>query len=96
MSFNSDTSRISPPPLDALPDDGPPYINYMSYRLPPPLSADVPPRAPAQVTPASEGHVIEVGGVRIPLGPGERYDPETDELIAADGRRVKRAALLTE
>lgn len=57
---------------------------------PPPLGADVPSRAPGR---DGEGHVVEVGGMRIPLDHGQWYDGRSDEIVGADGRRIKRTAL---
>lgn len=42
---------------------------------------------------SGEGYTIEIGGRRIPLGPGDWYDSKTNELVSKDGMRVSLDAL---
>lgn len=38
-------------------------------------------------------HIVEIGDMRIPLGPGDWYDSKTGELVAADGTRIPLSAI---
>ena len=48
------------------------------------------PAAPGEDAPA---YIIEVGGMRLPLSPGDWFDSKTGELVAADGTRIPLSAI---
>lgn len=79
-----------------LPETPTPAVGDVSFALPEvenvPAAEAQP--APPSAAPAGEGYTVEVGGVRIPLGPGDWYDAKTGELVSANGQRVKLSALV--